>query len=47
MNPVSGNYSNKDEIRIEKTVIQNMFQYWTDAIDMSNAVVSDIFYRVS
>ncbi len=44
---VSGNYPNKAEIRVEKSVIQNMFQYWTDAIDMSNAVVSDIFYRVS
>ena len=44
---VSGNYPNKAEIRVEKSVVQNMFQYWTDAIDMSNAVVSDIFYRVS
>jgi photosystem II stability/assembly factor-like uncharacterized protein len=44
---VSGNYPNKAEIRVEKSVIQNMFQYWTDAIDMSNAVVSDIFYRVN
>jgi hypothetical protein len=44
---VSGNYPNKAEIRVEKNVIQNMFQYWTDAIDMSNAVVSDIFYRVN
>jgi hypothetical protein len=44
---VSGNYPNKAEIRVERSVIQNIFQYWSDSIDMTDVSANDIFYRVN
>ena len=43
---VSGNFPNKAEILVSKTVVQELFQYWTDSIDMTDVSANDILYRV-
>jgi hypothetical protein len=43
---VSGLYPYKAQIRVEESVFQNMFQYWSDAKDMTDVVAEDILYKL-
>ena len=44
---VSAQYDNKAEIRVEQSVLQNLFNYWTDSKDMHDSVVDGISYRIT
>jgi hypothetical protein len=40
-------YAGKAEIRVKQSVVQNLFQYWSDSTDMTNASAADLFYKVN